>query len=832
MSFSMRPQPKKYVTKRNGGTEELDVSKMFNRITKASLGLKNIDPQTLTDEILVGLHNGISTSDIDEYIADIANGKVFENTEFGTLASIIVVSQHQHKIEDSFSVLMNRLCTEDKIIDPVYNAFIQENAKVLNEAIDYKRDFLFNYFGFKTLVDSYLLKNRRGEVVERPQHMMMRVAVCVSDQQLVSRKERLDRIVETYNAMSLKHYTHATPTLFHACTVVPQLSSCFLLAPRANNAIGMTETFADIAKIAMNTGGVGLNLQDYPALGSYLYDMNALSSGSIPMIKTMNGLVNALKLESGNRRPSAIAVYTEPWHPDIFKFLAMKQIDSDESELAKDLFFGLWMPDLFMKRLKKENSMWTLMCPKKCPGLSDVWGEDFERLYEQYEKQYPDLHRVPCSDLWRAIIKSQVETGTPYMCYKDAVNRKSNQKHLGTVKCSNLCTEIVEYSSPDETAVCNLASIAVNTCVVEEAGTFDFEKLKRITKLVTRNLDNVIDVTYYPTEPARKSNLKHRPMGIGVQGLADTFAILGYAFDSAEARRLDVRIFENMYYAAVETSCELAKERGVYPSYEGSPASQGKLQFDMWREEEGRNVETTLDWDKLKREKLNKYGMRNSYLLAPMPTASTAQILGNNESIEPFYSNTYTRKVTSGFFNVVNKHLYERLMKQGMWSPGLGNLLATTRGSIKDIEGIDADTKLMFRTVWEISQRSLVEMAAARAPFIDQSQSLNIHLSAPTLPQVNSLHRLTWSNGLKTGLYYLRTRPASNPLQFTANEKKATETRVDLARMALERRSLLPVEDNRRRGKEPAIQPTFICKRKKEEEEEEDNREGCAACSS
>nr|BDT63202.1 MAG: wsv172-like protein [Hemigrapsus takanoi nimavirus]GBG35360.1 wsv172-like protein [Hemigrapsus takanoi nimavirus] len=822
MSSSMRPQFNKvgckYVTKRDGQKEDLDVNKIFNRINDASRGLENIDPQSLTNEILVGLHNGISTSDIDEYIADIAIGKVFENTEFDTLASIIVVSNHQRKIKDSFSGLMNRLCVEDEIIDPVYNTFIQENAKVLNEAINYNRDFLFNYFGFKTL------KNRQGEVVERPQHMMMRVAVCVSDRLPVNKKQRLEGIIETYEALSLKHYIHATPTLFHACTVVPQLSSCFLLAPRANNAIGLTETFADIARITMNSGGVGLNLQDYPALGSYLHDMNAVSPGSIPMIKTMDSLVNALKLDSGNRRQSAIAVYTEPWHPDIFKFLAMKQIDSDESELAKDLFFGLWMPNLFMKRLEKKNGMWTLMCPKKCPGLSDVWGEDFERLYEQYEEPYPDLRRVPCSDLWSAIIKSQLETG-----FKDAVNRKSNQKHIGTVKCSNLCTEIMEYSSPDETAVCNLASVAVNTFVDEEDGTFDFGKLRRITKLVTRNLDNVIDVTYYPTEPARRSNLRHRPKGIGVQGLADTFATLGYVFDSAEARELDVKIFENIYYAAVETSCELAKERGVYPSYEGSPASRGRLLFDMWREEEGRMVETTLDWDKLKREKLREYGMCNSYLLAPMPTASTPQILGNNESIEPITSNVYTRKVTRGFFNVVNKHLYKRLMKQGIWSSGLGNLLATTRGSIQDIEGIDADTKLMFRTVWEIPQKSLVEMAAARAPFIDQSQSLNIHINALIYPnacaKVNALHRTTWSMGLKTGLYYMRTRPASNPVQFTVNEKKANETREVLARKAVERRSSLSVEDNWRRGEDKlAFKRAFACRR--------DNMEGCAACSS
>ena len=820
----------KYVTKRNGRKEALDVNKIFNRINDASRNLKNINTHSLTNEILVGLRNGISTNDIDEYAADIAFSKVLENTEFDTLASIIVVSNHQRNIKDSFSALMNRLCVKDKIIDPQYNTFIQENANVLDEAIDYKRDFLFNYFGFKTLVDRYLLRNRRGEVVERPQHMMMRVAVCVSDRFSVSRKQRLDRIIETYNAMSFKHYIHATPTLFHACTVKSQLSSCFLLAPRADDAIGLTKTFTDIAKIAMNTGGVGLNLQDYPALGSYLHDMNAVSPGSIPMIKTMDSLVNALKLSNGNRRPASIAVYIEPWHPDIFKFLAAKRIESDESELAKDLFFGLWMPDLFMKRLEKKNSTWTLMCPKKCPGLSDVWGEDFEKLYEQYEEQYPDLRRVPCSDLWNSIIRSQLETGTPYMCYKDTVNRKSNQKHIGTIKCSNLCTEIMEYSSPDETAVCNLASIAVNTFVDEDRCTFDFEKLRHITKLVTRNLDNVIDATFYPTKRARKSNLSHRPMGIGVQGLADTFALLGYAFDSAEAKDLNVKIFENIYYAAVETSCELAKERGVYPSFEDSPASQGKLQFDMWREEEGRKIETTLDWDKLKREKLSKYGMRNSYLTALMPTASTAQILGNNESIEPFTSNTYTRKVSSGFFIVVNKHLYKCLMNQGKWTSGLGNLFATTRGSIQDIEGIDTNTKYMLRTVWEIPQKSLVEMAAARAPFIDQSQSLNIHINADSFQKarakVSSLHRATWNMGLKTGLYYLRTRPASNPVQFTVDERKAKVTRDILAKKAVE----LSGEDKKGRGEEEeeaaelAFQIASACGR--------DSREECVACSS
>ena len=785
-----------YVTKRNGEKEVLNRHKIENRIKNASHDLRSIDPKSLTEEIVCRIKKATSTNDIDECIADVAIEKVFENLEYDTLASNIVISNHQRKIKDSFSVIMNNLF-EDGIISPIYNAYIQENAEVLDEAIDYERDFLINYFGFKTLLNKYLLKNRRGDVVERPQHMMMRVAVCVSDIYSLNTNQCLDSIIETYNALSLKHYTHATPTLFDACTTMPHLSTGFVLAPRANDAIGLTETFGDIVRIAVNTGVVGLNLQDYPALGSYLQATNTVSPGSIPMIKTLNKLLSSID----SRRKSAIAVYTEPWHPDIFKFLAMKKMDNDESHLVNDIFLGLWMPDLFMKRLEK-NSTWTLMCPKKCPGLSDVWGEDFETLYEQYENQYPDLPRVPCSDIWSAIIESQLETGMPYICYKDAVNRKSNQKHIGTIKCSNLSTEIVQYSSHDETAVCNLASIAVNNFVNEEEGTFDFEKLREITKLVTRNLNNVIDAGFYPTEPARRSNLRHRPIGIGVQGLADTFAMLGYAFDSAEARELDVKIFENMYYAAVETSCELAKEKGVYLSYGGSPASRGKLQFDMWRDEEWRGIETTLDWDKLKREKLNEYGMRNSYLLASMPTPSTAKILGNNESIEPFNSNIITTKVNSKSFTVVNKHLVKRLKKQGMWNPGLYNLLATTRGSIQNIDGIDADTKLIFRTGWEIPQKSLVEMAAARAPFIDQSQSLNIHSSASThqkaFAKVDALHRATWDAGLKTGLYHLRTRPAFDPVEFTADEKQAKETRNVLAKMAAERRS------RERRGEEEA----------------------------
>ena len=765
-----------YVIKRNGKRQCLDTHKIFKRIKNASRDLENVDAKRLTYEILAKLPDNISTNDIDECIANVAIDKVFENVEYDTLASNIVISNHQRKIKDSFSVIMNKLCVEDGIVNPIYNVYIQENAKVLDEAIDYKRDFLINFSSFKTL-NKYLLKNSRGEVVERPQHMMMRVAVCVSDTYSV--QQRLEKIIETYNALSLKQYTHNTPTLFHACTNMSYLSTGFLLAPRANDAIGLTETFADIARIAVNTGRVGLNLQDYPALGSYLQGANTVSPGSIPMIKTLNNLLSSID----NRRRVAIAVYTEPWHPDIFNFLALKQIDSDGNQLIKDIFFGLWMPDLFMKRLEK-NSTWTLMCPKMCPGLSDVWGEDFERLYEQYEEQYPYLPRVPCSDIWSAVIKSQLETGMPSICYKDAVNRKSNQKHIGTIKCSNFSTECMEYSSHDETAVCNLASIAVNNFVNEEEGTFDFEKLREITKLVTTNLDNSIRATYYHTKNMSRSNYSHRPIGIGVQGLADTFAMLGYAFDSAEARELDVRIFESMYYAAVETSCELAKESGVYSSYKGSPASRGKLQIDMWREENLRTIETTLDWDKLKREKLSKYGMCNSYLLALMPTPCTATILGNNESIEPFSSNIITTKLDNKkFLTVVNKHLVKRLKKQGMWNPGLCNLLATTRGSIQDIDGIDADTKLIFRTVWEIPQKSLVEMAAARAPFIDQSQFLNIHISASPyqklFAKVNTLHRTIWSKGLKTGLYHLRKGPDS--IQLTANEEKARETREILA---------------------------------------------------
>ncbi|KAK3865903.1 hypothetical protein Pcinc_028505 [Petrolisthes cinctipes] len=587
---------------------------------------------------------------------------------------------------------MDRMCGKG-IIDPKMNEYVQENADFLERALRHDKDKEFSFFGLRSLFDKYLLKDRNGIMVERPQHMLMREAIAVS-QYSEDPEKRRNAVLKTYEMLSERRYTHATPTLFNACTTTPQLSSCFLVVPKGgkNQTTGFLQTLADVSEITSNTGGVGIAVQDYPAMGSYMKETNSQSKGLIPLLKMTDCFVAATKQDSGNRRQTAVAVYNELWHPDIINFLKMRRPGTDETDMAKDLFFGLWVNDLFMERLV-ENGTWTLMCPKRCPGLSDLYGEEFKKKYEEYERTMPDLPKIQCKKLWSEIIVAQIETGLPFMCFKDAVNYKSNQKHIGTIKCSNLCTEIMEYSSSDETAVCNLASVAVNMYVDKETRTFDFGKMTGDVRIVTKNLDNVIDRTRYPTEEARRSNLRHRPVGIGIQGLADAFMLMGMVYCDPESMILNRRIAKHIYYAAVEASCDLAKERGTYPAFEGSPACQGLLQFDLWREEQERKtargfttkfrpIVTELDWDMLKRDKLLKHGMRNSYVVAPMPTASTAQILGNNESFEPFTSNLYTRNVTNGMFKVVNKHLFRHLFENNMWSPGWGDLLLDTHGSV------------------------------------------------------------------------------------------------------------------------------------------------------
>lgn len=820
------------VVKRDGTLEDFNEHKIYKRIIDSCRHLvEDIDIFAFLDEIVPSFRNGITTQEIDEYIASTAYNKAFKNNAFDEFSSRILVSNNHRAITEPFHVIMNKM-TQIGIIDAKYNDFIQRNAKDLERALRHERDYDLNFFGLRTLYDKYLLKDRSGLMVERPQHMFMREAIMVSERDLspftVQEGDRqwLASTLETYELLSSKKYTHATPTLFNACTVTPQLSSCFLITPKDGSSLrGFSRTMTDIIDISTNTGGVGIAMQDYAARGSYIKELNARSRGLIPILKATDQHVAAMKCDSGNRRQTAIAVYCELWHPNIVSFIEMKCPSSKPEEFAKDLFFGVWVNDLFMKRLVKEGE-WTLMCPLKCPGLSELYGEEFERKYEEYEAMYPELKRVSCNSIWISLLKAQLESGTPYLCFKDSVNRKSNQKHIGTIKCSNLCTEIMEYSSEDETAVCNLASIAVNMFVSKDGTRYDFDGLAECVRKVTRNLNMVIDVTFYPTKEAERSNMNHRPIGIGIQGLADAFLLMGMAYGDEESKILNRRIAELIYYVAVEESCVLAKEHrdklemelppeefarlgrfpGAYPRFEGSPASQGKLQFDLWEDEQDqkraegcttkfRPIVTELDWNKLKQEKLLKYGMRNAYTVAPMPTASTAQILGNNEAFEPYTNNFYTRNVANGMFKVVNKHLHNTLNAQGLWNEGIGNLLMATRGSVQDIEGLDDKTKEMFRTVWEIPQKTLVDMAIDRAPFVDQSQSLNIFMDVKTFNEayqrLTKMHLYTWRMGLKTGMYYLRTPPASNATQVAIDHEAAEITRAEIleaaARSAAER---------------------------------------------
>lgn len=652
------------------------------------------------------------------------------------------------------------------ISDHIYE-IVMKNADILNSSIIYDRDFSYNYFGFKTLERSYLLKINE-KIVERPQHMLMRVAIGIHQDDIKSS-------IETYNYMSEKYFTHASPTLFSAGTPKPQLSSCFLLAMPEDSIQGIFKCITQCAYISKAAGGIGVHVHNIRAKGTYIAGTNGISNGLVPMLRVFNNTARYVD-QGGNKRPGAFAIYLEPWHADIFEFLNLKKNTGKEETRARDLFYAMWIPDLFMKRVES-NGTWSLMCPHASPGLSDCWGEKFEKLYEKYEEEGRFIRQVPAQDLWHAIIVSQVETGTPYMLYKDACNRKSNQQNLGTIKSSNLCTEIIEYTSPDEVAVCNLASIAVNMFVKPDRKTYDFQKLKDIVKIVTRNLNKIIDINYYPLEEARNSNMRHRPIGIGVQGLADTFILLRTAYESDEAALLNQQIFETLYYGALEASCELAEVEGTYSTYEGSPISKGTLQYDMWEK-----TPTDLwDWVALK-EKIKQHGVRNSLLLAPMPTASTAQILGNNESIEPYTSNIYTRRVLSGEFQVVNQHLLKDLTDRGLWDYRMKNQIIANCGSIQNIPNIPDDLKRIYKTVWEISNKVILNMAADRGAFIDQSQSLNIHVEKPKYSVLSSIHFYGWKLGLKTGMYYLRTKPAVMPIQFTVdksilmvNNKKVTQ---------------------------------------------------------
>ena len=760
------------VIKRDQRKESVKFDKITARIEKLSYGLntKYVKTIEIAKKVIDGIYDGVSTQELDELAAETAATLTTKHPDYAILAARISISNLHKTTSKSFSSTMKRLYTyinpktgkNASLLSKEIYGIINKNASILDSSIIYDRDFSYDYFGFKTLEKSYLLK-LKGLVVERPQHMLMRVAIGIH-------KENIDAAIETYNLLSEKWFTHATPTLFNAGTPKPQLSSCFLLTMKDDSIEGIYDTLKQCAKISQSAGGIGLSIHNVRATGSYINGTNGISNGIIPMLRNFDMTARYVD-QGGGKRKGSFAIYIEPWHADIFEFLQLKKNHGKEELRARDLFYAMWIPDLFMKRVEA-NEDWSLFSPDEAKDLHETYGDDFEKLYTKYEKEGKARKSVKAQDLWFEILESQIETGNPYILYKDAANKKSNQKNLGTIKSSNLCTEIIEYTSPDEIAVCNLASIALNKFVKDDM-TYDHKKLYEITKVITKNLNKVIDVNYYPVEEARNSNMRHRPIGIGVQGLADTFILMRYAFDSKEAKKLNAEIFETIYFGAMEASMEIAKKDGTYESYKGSPVSKGIFQFDMWGITPNSN---RWDWTKLK-QKVKKNGVRNSLLLAPMPTASTSQILGNNECFEPYTSNIYTRRVLSGEFIVVNKHLLKDLIKLNLWDDTMKDRLMEANGSIQNIKEIPESIKLLYRTVWEVSQKSIIDMAADRGAYICQSQSMNIHMQDATFGKLTSMHFHAWKKGLKTGLYYLRTKAAADAIKFTIvkDEKKSIE---------------------------------------------------------
>ncbi len=751
------------VIKRNAKREEVSFDKITARVKKLVYGLSDhVNPIKISMKVIEGLYDGVSTSDLDNLAAETAATMAAIHPDYALLASRIAISNLHKNTNKSFSETMDGLYNyvdpvngkKAGLISDVTMDIIRRNADQLDSAIIYDRDFTFDYFGFKTLERSYLLR-MAGKVVERPQHMLMRASVGIHGEDITS-------AIETYHLMSEKWFIHATPTLFNAGTPKPQLSSCFLLSMVDDSIEGIFETLSRCAKISQSAGGIGLSIHNIRATGSYIKGTGGTSNGIIPMLKVFNDTARYVD-QGGGKRKGAFAVYLEPWHADIMEFLELKKNHGKEEQRARDLFYALWISDLFMERVKN-NENWSLFCPNEAPGLCDTYGGEFEALYHKYEEEGRARKVVRAQEIWSAIIESQIETGTPYMLYKDAANKKSNQKNLGTIKSSNLCTEIMEYTSADEVAVCNLASLALPKFV--DNGVFNHDKLYEITRVVTRNLNKVIDVNYYPIPEARNSNMRHRPVGIGVQGLADAFILMGFAFDSPEARKLNTEIFETIYFAAVTESNAIAQREGSYESFEGSPASKGELQYDMW----GVEPSDRWNWAELKAN-IKKTGMRNSLLLAPMPTASTSQILGNNECIEPYTSNIYTRRTLSGEYIVVNKHLLNDLIRLNLWDEEMKEALIVSNGSVQHIEGLPQELKDRYKTVWEISQKAIIDMAADRGAFICQSQSLNLFVENATMAKLSSMHFYAWQKGLKTGMYYLRSKAAVEPIKFSLSEK-------------------------------------------------------------
>jgi ribonucleoside-diphosphate reductase subunit M1 len=757
------------VIKRDGRKEQVLFDKITSRVKKLAYGLhETVDPIAITVKVISGVYPGVTTTELDTLAAETAAALTIKHPDYAILGARIAVSNLHKETKKDFSDVMQDLYEyvnprngkKAPLLSEETWAVVCKHKEQLNSRVIFDRDFNFNYFGFKTLERSYLLK-LNGQIAERPQHMYMRVAIGMHG-------EDIEGALETYDHLSEGWFTHASPTLFNSGTPNNQMSSCFLLTMKDDSIEGIYESLKNCAMISKTAGGIGMAIHNIRASGSYIAGTNGNSNGLVPMLRVFNNTARYVD-QGGNKRPGAFAMYLEPWHADVFHFLDLRKNTGMEEQRARDLFYALWIPDLFMKRVES-NGKWSLMCPNECPGLSDCSGAEFEALYEKYESEGKFREQIDAQKLWFAVIEAQTETGTPYMLYKDACNQKSNQKNLGTIKCSNLCTEIVEYTSPDEVAVCNLASIALSKFADPKTKKFDFKKLHDVTKIVVKNLNKIIDINLYPIPEARKSNMRHRPIGMGVQGLADTYCLLRMPFDSPEAKLLNQQIFETIYHGGLEASCELAAKHGTYGSYEGSPVSKGELQYDMW----GVTPTELQDWAGLK-AKIAEHGVRNSLLLAPMPTASTAQILGNNEACEPFTSNVYARRVLSGEFQCVNKHLLKDLSDLGLWNEDMKNMLVANNGSVQAIPGIPANIKALYKTVWEISQKTLIDMAADRGAFIDQSQSFNVHIADPNFAKLTSMHFYAWKKGLKTGMYYLRTKAAAAAIQFTVDKTKIKE---------------------------------------------------------
>ena len=759
-----------FVLKRDGRKEPIMFDKITARIRKLNYGLNPlVDPVRVAMRVIEGLYDGVTTSELDNLAAEIAATMTTTHPDYAKLAARISVSNLHKNTKKSFSETMTdlylyvnpRTGKKAPLLSDEVHEIIQKNVDKLDSSIIYNRDFGYDFFGFKTLERSYLLK-LNGVIVERPQHMLMRVSIGIH-------LEDIEAALETYELMSKRYFTHATPTLFNSGTPKPQMSSCFLLTMKDDSIDGIYDTLKQTAKISQSAGGIGLSIHNVRATGSYIAGTNGTSNGIVPMLRVFNDTARYVD-QGGGKRKGSFAIYVEPWHSDIFDFLELKKNHGKEEMRARDLFYAMWTPDLFMKRVE-ENADWTLMCPNECPDLYNVHGDEFDAMYLKYESEGRGRRTIKARELWEKILESQIETGTPYMLYKDAANRKSNQNNLGTIRSSNLCTEIIEYTAPDEVAVCNLASIALPMFVKD--GAFDHQALYDVTVRVTKNLNRVIDRNYYPVIEAQNSNFRHRPVGLGVQGLADAFIMLRLPFTSEEAKKLNQEIFETLYFAAVTASSEEAKNEGPYETYKGSPMSKGEFQHNLWgiKDEE---LSGRWDWAAL-RKTVKKQGVRNSLLVAPMPTASTSQILGNNECFEPYTSNIYTRRVLSGEFIVVNKHLLEDLVDRGLWNEDMKQELMRNNGSVQGIEGIPQDLKELYKTVWEMSMKDIIDMSRQRGYFIDQSQSLNLFMEGATMAKLTSMHFYGWKSGLKTGMYYLRTKSAVDAIKFTLDTKSKAE---------------------------------------------------------